>query len=165
MPVGVVQAVAQLVAYGFESLRAFAAADQGLQAADLQLHVGQCLGQRVMQFAGDGGALVEQQQAMFLLALAFERQRRTDLVGQRLDQRGFPGLRSAPAAEVGFQLAQVIALVVDAEDGLLWVGLAFAGGAIAARADLAGFAAMQSQQLLARGVDIVLQAQGQAQAR
>ncbi|MNJ49082.1 hypothetical protein D3C77_442980 [compost metagenome] len=72
LAVGVVQPFAQLGGHTFEGFHRFATAHQGLHAADLQLHVGQRLGQGVMQLAGDDRALFEQQQAMVLLALALE---------------------------------------------------------------------------------------------
>ncbi|MNJ77759.1 hypothetical protein D3C77_753390 [compost metagenome] len=54
-----------------------------------------------MQLAGDHRALLEDQQAVLLLALAFQRQRGADQVGQRLDQFHFPRLGKAAIGEVG----------------------------------------------------------------
>lgn len=165
LAVGIVHPFAQFGGDVLQGAHRFATAHQGLHAADLQLHVGQGLGQGVVELAGDDRALLEQQQAMVLFALALERQRGADQVGQGLDQFGFPGLRGMVVEEVRLELAQFAALVADAEalpaDGLV----ALAAGAIADRADVPAAGAMQGDQLLRRGLQLALQAQRQAQPR
>src|SRR3546814_5160765 len=97
--------------------------------------VGQGLGQGVMQFAGNDRALIEQQQAMVLFALALERQRGADQVRQGLDQCDFPGLRRVTVDEMRLELTQFRALVTDAERLRPGAVMFLAGGAIAAGAD------------------------------
>jgi len=83
-----------------------------------------------MQLAGDDGALIQQQQTMVLLALAFQRQRRADQVGEGLDQLVLPVLRAVAVDEVGAQFAEVVALVADRVDLQVGLVLTFAAGAI-----------------------------------
>ncbi|MNE53304.1 hypothetical protein D3C80_1480190 [compost metagenome] len=105
LAVSVVQAFAQLGGDVLQGRHRLATAHQRLHAADLQLHVRQRLGQGVVQLAGDDCALFEQHQAVVLFALAFERQRGADQVGQGLDQFGLPGLRLVAVDKVRLQLA------------------------------------------------------------
>ena len=165
LAVGVVQAVAQFGGDGGQGFHGFAPADQGLHAADLQLHVRQRLRQGVVQFPGDDGALVEQQQTMVLFALAFERQRSADQVGQGLDQLLFPVLRRVAIVEVGLEFAQFRALVADAEYLRRRHFVFMATRAIADGADVTAVAAVQGEHLLGRCEEVALQAQRQAQPR
>lgn len=97
LPVGAVEAFAQFVEGVLDLLRRRLALEQGAQAADLDLQVGQRLCQRIVQFAGDGAALGEQGQAAFLFLL----QGQGEGAGQ-----GRPRIDSAiDAAEVVLALA------------------------------------------------------------
>ncbi len=98
LPVGAVEAFAQFVEGVLDLLRRRLALEQGAQAADLDLQVGQRLCQRVVQFAGDGAALGEQGQAAFLFLLQGQGEGAGDVVAEGLDQLLLPVLQAAAAA-------------------------------------------------------------------
>ncbi len=98
LPVGAVEAFAQFVEGVLDLLRRRLALEQGAQAADLDLQVGQRLCQRIVQFAGDGAALGEQGQAAFLFLLQGQGEGAGDVVAEGLDQLLLPVLQAAAAA-------------------------------------------------------------------